>query len=61
MPAPFRWFQSEGHWSHPEQVRDEMTVSGYRLVASHHFLPLQSFQVFAPNGETLSAARPSTR
>ena len=27
-----------------------MAEADYRLVATHDFLPLQSFQVFAPNG-----------
>jgi arsenite methyltransferase len=48
VPAPFRWFQSEGHWSDPAAVRREMTEAGYRRVAEHDFLPMQSFQVFEP-------------
>lgn len=51
VPAPFRWFQTEGHWSDPGAVREEMSEAGYRRVATHDFLPLQSFQVFAPGNE----------
>lgn len=55
VSAPFRWFQSEGHWSDPEGVRDEMAEADYRLVATYDFLPLQSFQVFAPNADVARA------
>jgi SAM-dependent methyltransferase len=50
VPLPFRWFQSTGHWSDPEAIRAEMAAAGYRQVASYDFLPMQSFQVFAPLG-----------
>jgi len=49
VPPPFRWFQSSGHWSEPEQVNSEMSEAGYARVAEYDFLPLQSFQIFAPN------------
>jgi ubiquinone/menaquinone biosynthesis C-methylase UbiE len=48
-PPPFRWFQNEGHWSDPEAVRREMAEAGYRRLAEHDFLPVQSFQIFAPS------------
>jgi hypothetical protein len=48
VSAPLRWFQTRGHWSDPEQIRAEMAEAGYRRVESFDFLPLQSFQVFAP-------------
>lgn len=57
VPPPFRWFQSEGHWSDPEAVRLEMAEAGYRLVAEHDFLPLQSFLVFAPSQPIAGASR----
>jgi arsenite methyltransferase len=56
VPVPFRWFQSEGHWSDPAAVRREMGEAGYRRVAEYDFLPMQSFQVFEP----LEAAAPAT-
>jgi predicted methyltransferase len=47
-PVPFRWLQGDGHWSNPEMLREEMEAAGYERVDSFDFLPLQSFQVFAP-------------
>jgi len=44
---PLRWLLG-GHWSDPETIRREMTEAGYRRIASHAFLPVQSFQVFEP-------------
>lgn len=34
----------------PEQLRKEMSAAGYRLAASHDFLPRQQFLVFTPDG-----------
>ena len=48
MGPPFRWFQGDGHWTDPEEVRAEMTEAGYRRVAEYDFLAVQSFQIFAP-------------
>jgi arsenite methyltransferase len=56
-PPPFRWFQNEGHWSDPEAVRREMDEAGYRRVAEHDFLPVQSFQIFAPSERAEARAR----
>ena len=47
-PAPFSWLQTSGHWSDPAEVEREMEEAGYRLEESHDFLPVQSFQIFAP-------------
>lgn len=44
----------EGHTSSAPAVEQEMASAGYTLVASHDFLPVQIFRVFAP-GEQLSA------
>jgi predicted methyltransferase len=56
VAAPFRWFQSRGHWSDPAEIRAEMNEAGYRRVEVFDFLPLQSFQIFVPEG---TAAEPS--
>jgi len=48
VPPPFRWLQTSGHWSDPASVRTEMADAGYEHVAEFEFLPLQSFQIFAP-------------
>jgi arsenite methyltransferase len=47
-PAPFSWFQSDGHWTDPEEMRAEMSEAGYHPVESFDFLPVQSFQIFEP-------------
>jgi hypothetical protein len=47
-PIPFRWFQADGHWTEPTRIEEEMTEAGYTRTASFDFLPVQSFQVFAP-------------
>jgi arsenite methyltransferase len=47
-PAPFSWFQGKGHWSDPADIEYEMEQAGYRLEDSYDFLPVQSFQIFAP-------------
>lgn len=44
---PLRWILA-GHWSDPDAMAAEMAEAGYRVVESHDFLPVQSFQVFAP-------------
>ena len=51
VPIPFRWFQGSGHWSNPEALRAEMKRAGYRRVKAIDFLPMQSFQIFAPGEE----------
>ena len=48
LPRVIRWLETEGHWSHPVQIREEMTLAGYRRVAQFDFLFTQSFQVFTP-------------
>ena len=45
---PLGWFQTAGHWSDPEALRREMEEAGYHRLAVFDFLPLQSFQIFAP-------------
>jgi arsenite methyltransferase len=45
---PISWFQSDGHWTDPEAVTEEMTGAGYRRLSAFDFLPAQSFQIFAP-------------
>jgi predicted methyltransferase len=47
-PAPFSWLQGDGHWSDPAEVVQEMEAAGYTREASFDFLPVQSFQIFAP-------------
>jgi len=47
-PAPISWFQSDGHWTDPAMVQDEMGSAGYDRRAKFDFLPSQSFQLFAP-------------
>ena len=49
VPRPLKWLQTSGHWSDPESIRAEMGEAGYAPVTSFDFLPLQSFQVFAPD------------
>jgi len=44
--APLSWFQSDGHWSDPSAIVEEMTDAGYRKRAEFDFLPVQSFQIF---------------
>ncbi len=53
VPPPFRWLQSAGHWTDPASMREEMAEAGYRRVEEFSFLPLQSFQIFVPEGEPL--------
>jgi ubiquinone/menaquinone biosynthesis C-methylase UbiE len=45
---PLRWIMA-GHWSDPAVIRSEMSEAGYRRSESHDFLPVQSFQIFAPS------------
>jgi ubiquinone/menaquinone biosynthesis C-methylase UbiE len=42
-------FVEEGHESVAPEIVEEMGAAGYRPVASHDFLPVQVFEVFAPN------------
>ena len=39
----------EGHTSRAESVRTDMQAAGYRHAASHELLPVQVFEVFAPD------------
>ena len=55
---PVRWLQSSGHWSDPAEVRAEMSEAGYGDVAAFDFLPLQSFQVFAPEATSRVGSAP---
>lgn len=41
----------KGHGTPVKQLRSEMAAARYANVASHDFLPLQSFEIFAPNAE----------
>lgn len=50
-PAPISWFQSEGHWTDPTQIADEMAAAGYTRTAVFDFLPAQSFQIFRPESK----------
>jgi predicted methyltransferase len=45
----------EGHTSVASEVTSEMSEAGYRHAASHDFLPVQIFEVYAPGG--VAAAR----
>ncbi len=58
LPAPVRWLPSRGHWSNVDEMTDEMDQAGYTRVESHAFLPLQSFQIFAPRTPVAHSARP---
>ena len=49
LPRAIRWLETEGHWSQPQQIREEMAEAGYRPVAEFDFLFTQSFQIFAPD------------
>ena len=44
---PLRWIMA-GHWTDPEVIEAEMSEAGYRRIATHDFLPVQSFQIFEP-------------
>lgn len=46
--APFSGFQAGGHWVDPALVVEEMAGAGYEKSAEFDFLPVQSFQIFAP-------------
>ncbi len=41
----------KGHGTPVPLLLEEMAAARYRHVASHDFLPLQSFEIFAPNAE----------
>jgi arsenite methyltransferase len=41
----------EGHRSTAAGIAAEMSAAGYRRVASHDFLPVQVFEVFAPDDD----------
>lgn len=41
----------KGHGTPVQQLRSEMAAARYANVASHDFLPMQSFEIFAPNAE----------
>jgi hypothetical protein len=43
-----RLFLDEGHESSAPEIADEMRAAGYRPSASHDFLAVQVFEVFAP-------------
>jgi SAM-dependent methyltransferase len=43
---PISWFQSDGHWSEPSAIVEEMTEAGYEKNSDFEFLPAQSFQIF---------------
>jgi arsenite methyltransferase len=43
---PISWFQSDGHWSEPSAIVDEMAGAGYQKDADFDFLQAQSFQIF---------------
>ena len=51
-PPPISWFMGKGHWSDPTLVAQEMKGAGYRKVSDFDFLPVQSFQIFAPESDT---------
>ena len=44
-------FVEEGHGSVASEVVDEMRAAGYRHVESMDMLPVQIFEVFAPDGD----------
>ena len=39
------------HWSNVDELRQEMAEAHYRRVAGFDFLPLQSFEIFAPDSD----------
>ena len=48
------WFQSEGHTSLRSEVVAAMRDAGFQARASHDFLPVQIFEVFAPGNEDVA-------
>jgi SAM-dependent methyltransferase len=44
---PSGWMWVLGHTTAKEEVRDEMTKAGYRLIEDFDFLDKQHFQIFA--------------
>lgn len=56
---PFQWFQGDGHWTDPDVIAREMRESGYRRTLTFDFLPMQSFQVFAPSVGSAVATDPT--
>jgi ubiquinone/menaquinone biosynthesis C-methylase UbiE len=47
------WFASLfGHYTAPDEIRDEMSNAGYRRIAAYDFLARQSFQIFATGAST---------
>ncbi len=43
---PISWFQSEGHWSDPAAIVQEMEDAGYLKLEEFDFIQAQSFQIF---------------
>lgn len=48
MSGVMRIFLSEGHWSDPTTVREQMTAAGYTEIGFLDYLPNQYFQIFKP-------------
>jgi len=48
LNVPFRWLPTAGHTSNIDEMNAEMQEAGYRRTATFEFLPIQSFQIFAP-------------
>jgi arsenite methyltransferase len=59
VPIPLRWLQGDGHWSDPEALRAEMHEAGYERTMEFDYLPMQSFQVFAPEALTTAEIEPA--
>ena len=59
VPIPLRWLQGDGHWSDPEALRAEMREAGYERTMEFDYLPMQSFQVFAPEALTTAEIEPA--
>ncbi len=49
MTGILRFFLTTDHWTNLEAMRTEMASAGYQRVQGYDFLPVQNFEVFAPN------------
>lgn len=58
VEPPISWFQSDGHWSEPSAIVDEMADAGYERTSGFDYLPSQSFQVFVIDPQ--SVAQPTS-
>jgi len=61
VEPPISWFQSDGHWSEPSAIVEEMANAGYEKTSAFDYLPSQSFQIFVIDaGAMAQPAQPTT-